>query len=92
MVKTFVQRLAAEALSAHTGDGCAYVVGLIRAAEDDLPEAYERLARSIPLGMLRIPGIPTLAELGPEALETPWLMVLHDDGAMIVPLCSLCAR
>ncbi len=92
MVKTFIERLADEARSAHTGDGCAYVVGLIRAAEDDLPEAFERLGRSIPLSLLKLPGVPTLAELGGEAMETPWVVVLHDEGAMIVPLCSLCAR
>src|SRR5436189_3073311 len=74
---------------AFTENGCALVARLRRPYDPDdvkpLQEDCEFLARSMPLSMLNIPGVPTLAKLGDEALETPWLILLHDGDVMTVP-------
>jgi hypothetical protein len=84
--REFIARLVAEARKAMTGNGEVYLVKLLREREGGVSEAYERLGRAVPLALLSIPDVPTLAELGSEALETPWVAILHGESATLVPI------
>lgn len=88
-MKTLIERLADEARETRTADAHVYLVRLLRERDGEESEAYERLGRSVPLSVLRLPGVPTMEDLGEEANETPFVGILHGDSATLVPLSRL---